>query len=283
VQGCDLLTPQLDAVVGALTRWQGARPVPLEVVAIETGRCRGDGPFADALVAALAPERVWRLPAGAAVEDLAAAIAGAGVFLGTSLHGAITALAYGRPFVLLNLIDDAKLDGFGDLTGLDRFVLHGGAEIPGALDLALAEPAAPALVEDLQRRIDRHFDRLAELASERAAARPGVRPDRSLDADAAADHLGRLRGEVGALHGEVGVLHGELGAVQAGLARLEAELGVSQAGLARVEVELEVAGRMAGKAERELSALQATKAFRLLAPARGLYGRLRRRRFSSTG
>ncbi|HEY0397898.1 MAG TPA: polysaccharide pyruvyl transferase family protein [Acidimicrobiia bacterium] len=234
VQGCDLLLAHLDAVVAAMTRWQAGRPVPLEVVVVETGRCRGDAVFAEALAQALKPGRVWRLPAGAAVEDLAAAIAGAGVFLGSSLHGAITALAYGRPFVLLNLMGEAKLDGFGDLTGLDRYVVHTAAEILPALDRALADPAPPGLLADLQHRIDRHFDRLAELASGRAAARPGVRPDPGLAADAVADHLGRLQDE------------------------------------------LDASRRRAGAAERELAALQATRTFRVLAPARGLYGRLRR-------
>jgi polysaccharide pyruvyl transferase WcaK-like protein len=234
VQGCGLLLPHLDAVVEATTRWQAARPVPLDVVVVETGPCRGDGVFADALERALETGPVRRLPAGASVEDLAAAIAGAGVFLGSSLHGAITALAYGRPFVLLNLMGEAKLDGFGDLTGLDRFVVHTGAEILPALDRALADPAPPGLLADLEHRIDRHFDRLAELASERAAARPGVGPDPALAADAVADHLGRLQDE------------------------------------------LEASRRRAGAAERELAALQATRTFRVLAPARGLYGRLRR-------
>jgi hypothetical protein len=168
------------------------------------------------------------------VEDLAAAIAGAGVFLGSSLHGAITALAYGRPFVLLNLMGEAKLDGFGDMTGLDRCVVHTAPEILPALDGALADPAPPSLLADLQHRIDRHFDRLAELASDRAAARPGVGPDPALAADAVADHLGRLQDE------------------------------------------LDASRRRAGVAERELAALLATRTFRVLAPARGLYGRLRR-------
>ena len=241
VQGCDLLQPHLDAVVAAMERWRAARPVPPEVVVVETGRCRGDGPFADALERALAPQKVWRLPVGAAVEDLAAAIAGGEVFLGSSLHGAITALAYGRPWVLLNLIDDAKLDGFGDLTGLDHCVVHAAGEIPGALDRAENGPVPPGLLADLQARIDRHFDRLAALAAEQAAARPEVAADPSLDAYAVADHLARLRAE-----------------------------------LDTVRAELAETGRRAGEAERELTALQATRTFRLLAPARELYGRLRR-------
>src|SRR5205807_9538888 len=153
-----------------------------EVVVVETGRCRGDAVYADALARALAPSRIWRLPAEAAVEDLAAAIAGGDVFLGSSLHGAITALVYGRPFVLLNLIDDAKLDGFGDLTGLGRFVLHAADEIPAALDAALSDPPPPGLLGSLQARVDGHFARIADLAAERAAARPHLASDASLDA-----------------------------------------------------------------------------------------------------
>jgi polysaccharide pyruvyl transferase WcaK-like protein len=272
LQGCELLLPHLDGVVEAMDRWQAARPVPLDVVVIETGRCRGDAVFAHALERALASSagpRLWRLAGDATVEGLAAAIAGSAVFLGSSLHGAITALAYGRPFVLLNLIDDAKLDGFGDLTGLDRCVVQAAGEIPAALDAALARPPSPDLLPELQRRIDRHFDRLAELASERATARPDVRPNPSLDAYPVADHLGRLRGELGAVRGE-------LDAVRAGLSRAEAELGTSRSALARAETELHEAGRRAGQAERELTALQATRTFRLLSPARELYGRLRR-------
>ncbi|HEV7861374.1 MAG TPA: polysaccharide pyruvyl transferase family protein [Acidimicrobiia bacterium] len=260
VQGCELLLPHVESVAAAVAHWQAARPERPEVVVVETGRCRGDGLFAAAFERALG--RVWRLPAGAMVEDLAAAIAGGDAFLGSSLHGAITALAYGRPFVLLNLIDDAKLDGFGDLTGLDRGVVHAAAEIPGALDGAMAGLAPPGLLGALQNRIDRHFDRLAELALERAAARPDVVPDLSLDAYAVADHLGRLRGE--------------LGEVRTGLVRAEAELGAARARLDRAEAELQATGRRAGEAERELTALQATRTFRLLGPARQLYGRVRR-------
>ncbi|HMC80516.1 MAG TPA: polysaccharide pyruvyl transferase family protein, partial [Acidimicrobiia bacterium] len=228
--------------------------------------------------------------AGAAVEDLAAAIAGGAVFLGSSLHGAITALAYGRPFVLLNLIDDAKLDGFGDLTGLGRAVVHAAGEIGGALAGAPAALPAPGLLGTLQGRIDRHFDRLAELASERAAARPGVGPDPSLDTYAVADHLGRLRAGLATVEGQLAEvarradgagqgfvgLRAELSGLQAEVGGLRADLAAVRAGLARTEAELEASRRRAGEAERELAALQATRTFRLLAPARDLYGRLRR-------
>lgn len=215
VQGCDLLHPHVGAVAAAVAGWAG------EVVIVETGRCRGDGLFAAGLQRALPGVRLWRLPEGAAVEDLAAAIAGGELFLGSSLHGAITALTYGRPFVLLNLIDDAKLDGFGDLTELDRRVVHSAVDIAGAVDAALADPVPAGLVDWLQRRLDRHFDRLAEIAAERAAARPSVAADPSLDVYAVTDHLGRLQAELGAVQSR-------LGGVEAGLARAEARLQTLQ-------------------------------------------------------
>jgi polysaccharide pyruvyl transferase WcaK-like protein len=169
LQGCDLLIPHLDEVLTAVERWRVAQRTRDDVVALVTGRCRGDGLFADGVEQAPGSRRVWRLPNEATVEDLAAAIAGAGVFVGSSLHGAITALAYGRPFVLLNLYGEAKLDGFGDLTGLATSVVHRAEEIPAALEAAVADPVPASVLDSLQRRLDRHFDRLVELASARVA------------------------------------------------------------------------------------------------------------------
>lgn len=172
VQGCDLLVPHVAAAAGAVAHWRAAHPEG-EVVIVETGRCRGDALFAAALEEALQPLVTWRLPETVRVEDLAAAIAAGDLFLGSSLHGAITALVYGRPFVLLKLFDEAKLDGFGDTTGLARYVVDSAEGIPEALDAAMAPAAVdPALLPGLQRRIDAHFDRLAELALRQAALRP---------------------------------------------------------------------------------------------------------------
>jgi hypothetical protein len=167
LQGCDLLVPHLEDVMAAVEGWRAARPGLGfgDVLTLETGRCRGDGLFADGVEKRLAPQKAWRVPADTTVEDLAAAIAAGGLFAGSSLHGAITALAYGRPFVLLNLYGEPKLDGFGDLTGLAGRVVHRAVEIPAALDQAVADPAPAGLLDWLQRRLDRHFDRLADLAA----------------------------------------------------------------------------------------------------------------------
>jgi hypothetical protein len=173
IQGCDLIVPHAGGLARALGEWLDRQPVggePLEPVIIETGRCRGDTLFADAIEPRLRPRRVYRLAAGAVVDDLAAAIAGGGVFVGSSLHGAITALVHGRPFVLLNLAGESKLDGFGNLTGLCDRVVHELDALGAALDHALTRPVPAGLLPELQRRIDEHFDRIAAVASGAAGA-----------------------------------------------------------------------------------------------------------------
>ena len=184
LQGCDLIVPHADRLARAVGEWLDRQRVPpgvagsgsagvsrgFEPVIIETGRCRGDTLFADAMTPALAPRRALRLPPGAGIDDLAAAIAGAALFVGSSLHGAITALVYGRPFVLLNLAGESKLDGFGDLTGLEDRVVHDVDALGLTLDRVVTTPAPPGLLPGLQRRIDAHFDRIAEIALTAASA-----------------------------------------------------------------------------------------------------------------
>lgn len=172
LQGCDLIVPHAGRLARAVGEWLDRQPEPgLEPVIIETGRCRGDTLFADAIGPALAPRRALRLPPGAGIDDLGAAIAGGALFVGSSLHGAITALVHGRPFILLNLAGESKLDGFGDLTGLEDRVVHDVDALGPALDRAVTTPAPPGLLAGLQRRIDAHFDRIAEIALAAASAR----------------------------------------------------------------------------------------------------------------
>src|SRR5207237_708770 len=64
-QGCELLLPHVDGVAAAAAQWLAARPgVAPEVVVVETGRCRGDAVYADALArsAGPAPGRRRRCP-----------------------------------------------------------------------------------------------------------------------------------------------------------------------------------------------------------------------------
>ena len=159
VQGCDLLVPSAESIAAEAAAIADAHG--LAIVVAETGRCRGDGDFADAVERALGERRRVRMPAGASVEDIAAALSSAGLFLGSSLHGAITALAHGRPFVLLNLGDESKLRGFVESAGLEPRLVEEVGEIGPAAAKALAAPPPDALVRRLQDEVDRHFDALA--------------------------------------------------------------------------------------------------------------------------
>lgn len=185
LQGCDLLAAHAGEVAAGLNatlaRWPAGRPAgggPPDVVIVETGPCRGDALFADAVEPGLAG-RVWRLGPADRLEDIAAAVAGAEVFVGSSLHGAIAALVYGRPFVPLNLAGESKLDGFADLVGLEARVVHDAARLPAALARAVSEPVPALLLGRLQGEIDRHFDRIVDVAEQAQLARAaGGRPRR---------------------------------------------------------------------------------------------------------
>jgi polysaccharide pyruvyl transferase WcaK-like protein len=175
LQGCDLLVPSAAGIAASL------RPVlrdgGVEPVLVETGRCRKDGEFADALGAALGGH-VKRVPATADVADLVAVMAHADAVVGSSLHAAVTALAFRRPFVVLDLGAESKLDGFGRQTGSEKHVVADVRDLAGVLDAVRTQVPAEDRVARLQAEVDAHFDRLAEriLASARSARRRRRRP-----------------------------------------------------------------------------------------------------------
>ncbi len=171
LQGCDLLVPDAEAIAGVVARCQ--EDADAEIVLVETGRCRADGEFADAVSRALEVRlgrRPYRLPGTAPLEDVAAALAGAAVVVGSSLHAAVTAVAFERPFVTMNFGRESKLDGFGLQTGLAKHVIHEVGDLGGALTAALTSPPSPARVFALRHQLDRHFDGLAGAVKESVAS-----------------------------------------------------------------------------------------------------------------
>jgi polysaccharide pyruvyl transferase WcaK-like protein len=159
VQGSRALLPLADEIAAALSAFRAEDG--RDVVLLVTGPCHGD----DAFAAAIAERLPWahRLSSEPAVGDVVAAIEGASAFVGSSLHGAITALVYRVPWLILNL-GLSKLDGFAELVGLPEAVVHSPSDLLGALrriDRA-PRPDLTRLVAD----VDSHFDRLAALALE---------------------------------------------------------------------------------------------------------------------
>jgi polysaccharide pyruvyl transferase WcaK-like protein len=205
VQGCDLVVPSVGAIAAAVVR------TGLDPVLVETGRCRGDGLFADAMAAELQAAGVGfrRLPADASLADVAATIAGAELVLASSLHAGITALVHGRRFVVLDLGDESKLRGFGEVAGARDRVVSDATQI----DRAAALPPVPMdRVRSLQDRVDAHFDGLAAaIVDSRERRRPDER--RPLTGD---DLLPE------ALESHVEVLRGEFDAATSELARIRA-------------------------------------------------------------
>jgi polysaccharide pyruvyl transferase WcaK-like protein len=167
VQGCDLLVSSVPAIAAALRPWlAGGDLVP---VLVETGRCRQDAWFADELAAALGP--VHRVPADATVPDLVAVLAGAEAVVASSLHAAVTAAAHRRPFVVLDLGRESKLQGFGVQAGFEKHVIDDVDDLDTALSGALDLPPSAEHLARLQADVDRHFDRLAAMVGESAAVR----------------------------------------------------------------------------------------------------------------
>jgi polysaccharide pyruvyl transferase WcaK-like protein len=254
----------------------------LQPVLIETGVCHGDGDMAGALESALA-RPVFRLPQEAGVEDIAAAIVHSAAFVGSSLHGCITALAFGRPFVVLNLDARSKLDGFAELVNRDGMVARDPREIARALEQALGLPANDAVLNDLQQKVDEHFDRVADVIEASWARRTHVdgvvAPARHTagrlevevrDLRSAHDtQARRVRAERLRLADHVQEMQEELLARRAEVANLEAALAESRASASEAHAR-------ASDAERELRSLRNTRTFRYLAAPRRAYARLRK-------
>jgi lipopolysaccharide transport system ATP-binding protein len=151
-----------------LARALRAQAPEARLVTVAVSPCHDDDRFAAELAAAV-DGPTWSVPGDSPLEAVAAAIAGADCFVGVSLHGAITARAYGRPHVTYDPFGQAKLSGFADLIDAQ----DGRAGEPGAAaaivrtrlgDGAAATPGTGAI----DARIDEHFDRVAELVEHRA-------------------------------------------------------------------------------------------------------------------
>jgi polysaccharide pyruvyl transferase WcaK-like protein len=88
-----------------------------EVILLPLGRCHGDAVYLKKL--ARDAGGAFRYVESESIFDDMAVLAGCDVFLGTSLHGNITAFSFGIPHIF-GPIGVAKCAGFLDVTGLTR-------------------------------------------------------------------------------------------------------------------------------------------------------------------
>jgi polysaccharide pyruvyl transferase WcaK-like protein len=234
IQGNGVNVADAPALADALARLRGTYP-ELAVVAVATGPIHGDEAFADALSDALD----WPLyrPVRPDIADVAAAIRGAMAFAGVSLHGNITAFAYGRAPLVFGWHGQTKLRGFASTIRDPHCYLEHPEDLDRALTRIVASRGGVPPRNRIERRIDEHFDRLAALCAAAAGRRRPARRARSrrrvtgspgrerlltAQRDAALHHLTRL--EEGAAPLDEGSLVQETKRLRHVLARREREL-----------------------------------------------------------
>lgn len=151
-------------------------------ILLAIGRCHGDHRVAQS-IHHLAPDCTFSLDESTALADIAAAIAGANAYLGASLHGHITAAAYG---VASRLVAVPALYKFmGQATQMNRMgdVVCSWAEALEALTKVLTQSSQP-LPQDVSEKLDAHWNDVTRLltAGRKHPRRADVFPGSDLDA-----------------------------------------------------------------------------------------------------
>jgi polysaccharide pyruvyl transferase WcaK-like protein len=150
--------------------------VPALPILLALGPCHGDDVFARELSEKLGrPHVLLDDPQG--IEEIASAIAGSVLYLGSSLHGYITAYAYEIPSLLVTVPRLDKFEGF--LEQIDR-VEDACADWVEAFDKAAAYNAAPRPYDKrraaaARAALDRHWSSLVEALGDKERRRSARR------------------------------------------------------------------------------------------------------------
>ena len=155
----------------------------LEVVLLPIGWCHGD---LDALrlVQEASGGRFTLVEDVESPLEVGAMIGACDYFVGSSLHGNLTALSFGVPHIVVNNpLRAAKLEGYVRLAGLEEFRITDWAALEETFDRLAATPRErwTTTADRLKARVSEHFDRLAELIARAAEERreTGNRPAKS--------------------------------------------------------------------------------------------------------
>jgi hypothetical protein len=200
-------------VAGVLGRIAERRD--LEVVLLPVGWCHGDLEALRAVQEAGGGRFTLLEDVGSPLE-VGAVIGACDYFVGSSLHGNLTALSFGVPHVVVNNpLRAAKLEGYVQLAGLEDFRITDWEGLEACFDRLTATPRERwcTVGGRLKGRASEHFDRLADLISRAAESRgegptkpsrPVDREDTSLELYATIDALHeRLEDEKAARRREV--------------------------------------------------------------------------------
>lgn len=105
--------------------------------------------------------------------EIMSLIAEASCYIGSSLHGCITANAFGRPNVVINRNHYNKTDGLVKILNREYSQVFEVSDLEEALMEGMGETAITSLPDDVGSKIEKHFDDLADLIVKPPAKRPG--------------------------------------------------------------------------------------------------------------
>ena len=160
LQGAGHLVPRARSIARSLIRALQGRSIPIVLLETESGR--GEAEFLDAIAPHLG-DAVFRVPPSVALSDIAAVLAHARAFVGSSPSASLVAASFGVPALRL------ESDGRARTSETPR-IDDGVTTLPVEADLAasvrrlVASRRREGLPRDVQERLETHFDRLAEIA-----------------------------------------------------------------------------------------------------------------------
>ena len=161
LQGAGHLVPRARSIARALIRALRGRSIPIVLLETESGR--GEAEFLDAIAPYLG-DAVFRIPSSVALSDIAAVLAHARVFVGTSPSASLAAASFGVP--ALRLESDGGLAPVPETGGMDDGVttLSVDADLAASVRRLVASRRREGLPREVEERLETHFDRLAEIA-----------------------------------------------------------------------------------------------------------------------
>ena len=159
LQGAGHLVPRARSIARSLIRALRGRSIP--IVLLETEPGRGEAEFLDAIAPHLG-DAVFRVPSSVALSDVAAVLAHARAFVGSSPSASLAAASFGVP--ALRLESDGRA-GIPDTARMDDGVttLPVDADLAASVRRLVASRRREGLPRDVEERLETHFDRLAEI------------------------------------------------------------------------------------------------------------------------
>jgi hypothetical protein len=137
----------------------------LEIVWLPIGLCHGDQD-ALRLVQRASGNRFTLVEELESPLEIGALIGACDYYVGSSLHGNLTALSFGIPHIVVNNpLRSAKLEGLVQLARLEEFRITGWEDLEDVFDRLAAAPRErwATAGDHLKARASEHFDRLADL------------------------------------------------------------------------------------------------------------------------